>query len=203
MKPVRLLATRLCAAGYAVGAFDYRMILRGGRLKEALDDLDAMHRFWFGQAEAWHLDPARIHMAGFSAGAALMLLHANSGPETPLARLVSIYGAYDLSALRGWRTIVLNRLLFRSKDPHEWAARSPINNCRFRAPLLVIHGIADRLSRITHAYRLVATREAAGLKTRSAYFPAMPHAWLNDARLPESDAAIDAVLSFLKDDAAP
>ena len=33
MKPVRYLATRLCAAGYAAAALDYRMIFRGGRLE--------------------------------------------------------------------------------------------------------------------------------------------------------------------------
>jgi arylsulfatase A-like enzyme len=38
MKPMRFLATRLAAAGYAAVPFDYRMLLRGGMLLEMIDD---------------------------------------------------------------------------------------------------------------------------------------------------------------------
>ena len=89
MKPVRYLATRLCEAGIAATAIDYRLIFRGGRLAEALADVDAAARWWNAASECYGIDPKRTAVAGFSAGATLAVLAAAAAPNALTALSVS------------------------------------------------------------------------------------------------------------------
>ena len=66
------------------------------------------------------------------------------------------------------------------------------------APLLVMHGTADRLVPVAQAERLYARRNARGLPTDLELVERMPHGWLNDAALPETEQAIERVISFLR-----
>lgn len=196
MKPVRLMATRLCRAGFAVCAVDYRLLFRGGRLDAQLDDVTAAATFWRNSCERWGCDPARISMLGFSAGASLMMLHAGAS-EHAYHRLVSIYGALDFHRMSGRHTGLLLGMLLGTRDRRVWEERSPSAHAHVKSPMLVIHGTADDLVPVAHATRLHETRRERGLPTELELVPGMRHGWLNDASLPETEQAILRVLSFL------
>lgn len=197
MKPVRYLISELVPAGYTVAAFDYRMIFRGGRLTEALSDVADMMAWWRTAAARFDVDPARVSMLGLSAGAALMLLHAAAAGSAPLHRIVSIYGLYDFDHLGGRAAVALRRLLLRTPSREAWRARSPLTHAEIAAPVLLVHGTEDSLVPVEHAHRLYARRTALGLPTELQLHDGLPHGYLNDARLPASQATVAAVLDFL------
>lgn len=196
MKPVRYLAKRLCEAGIAAAALDYRMIFRGGRLEEALSDVAAASAWWREASDRFGLDRQRISVAGFSAGATLALLHAAAAPD-PYHRLVSFFGVYDFAYLNGHLAVLMRRLLLRSADPGRWAALSPLARCTTPTPTLLIHGTADSLVPLEHAHRLQARRQALGLPTRLCEYEGAPHGFLNDATLPATSAAAAATIEFV------
>ena len=199
MKPVRFVATRLCRQGYTVATFDYRLIFRGGRLDEQLSDVMDVSTWWAERQERFGLDPNRVSMLGFSAGATLMLLHAALTDRPPIERLVSVYGLYDFTRLGGRSASWLRRRVLRSGDEAVWTARSPVTQCEFAEPLLMLHGTADTLVPIVHADRLAAPRDASGLPTELAVYDGEEHGFMNDASLPATHAAMDRIIEFLGD----
>ncbi len=197
MKPVRLVATRLCRAGFAVCAVDYRLLLRGGGLAEQVDDVTAAAAFWRAESARFGCDPARISMLGFSAGAALMLLHAGTCGHA-YHRLVSIYGPVDFDRMSGRRAELLLGVLLGTRDRQVWKERSPSAHAHVASPLLVVHGTHDDLVPVAHATRLFEARRARGLPTEIEIVEGMRHGWLNDASLPETEHAVSRVLAFLR-----
>jgi acetyl esterase/lipase len=197
MKPVRLVATRLCRAGFAVCSVDYRLLFRGGALDAQLGDVTAAADFWRAEHARFRCDPERVSMLGFSAGAALMLLHAGSSAHA-YHRLVNIYGALDFHEMAGPAKELLVRMLLGTGDRRVWAQRSPSAHAHMASPLLTIHGTRDALVPVHHATRLHEARRARGLPSELELVEGMPHAWLNDASLPETERALERVLSFLR-----
>lgn len=197
MKPVRLVATRLCQAGFAVCAVDYRLLLRGGGLDAQVEDVTAAAAFWRAECARFGCDPARISMLGFSAGASLMILHAAASPHV-YHRLVSIYGALDFHQMSGRRAGLVLGMLLGTGDRRVWEERSPSAHADMSSPLLTIHGTHDDLVPVGHATRLHEARRARGLPSELELVPGMRHGWLNDASLPETDQAVARVLAFLR-----
>ncbi|OGQ77430.1 MAG: hypothetical protein A2289_16845 [Deltaproteobacteria bacterium RIFOXYA12_FULL_58_15] len=197
MKPMRFLATRLAAAGYAAVPFDYRLLLRGGMLQEMIDDVDAVHRWWLRQKDVYNLDLDRVAMAGLSAGAALALLHASMPPLPPLSHVVCFFGIYHFGQIEGPSGSWVPRLLLDTSDRQVWAERSPFGNCGTPFPLLLLHGGLDRLTPVEQAYDVVAERRNRGLETSLKIFESAPHAFLNDLRRPEAEEGVTALLEFL------
>ncbi len=195
MKPVRLVATRLCEAGFAVCALDYRLLLRGGGLAAQVEDVTAAAAYWRSEHARFGCDPARVSMLGFSAGAALMLLHA--AKSEPYHRLVNVYGVVDLHRMSGRRAEPLLRVLTGTRDRRAWEAMSPSTHAHAPSPLLTIHGTRDELVPVAHATRLHEARRARGLPSELEIVEGMPHGWLNDASLPESERAVQRVIHFL------
>ena len=172
MKPMRFLATRLAAAGITVCSVDYRLIFRGGRLDEAIDDVRAALAFWRGRAP----DPERITLVGLSAGATLSLRVA---ARDPVARLACCFGLYEVAHVP-----VLPRLLFRTSDRNAWQlAAHP------QVPTLLLHGDRDRLVPVAQARRLAAHREALGLPTRLVIYDGARHGFFR-APSPTADAGV-------------
>ena len=176
MKPIRYLVAQLTAAGIAVCAIDYRMIFRGGRLDEAIDDVCDAFAFWSGRAASDGLDPRRIHVAGLSAGGTLALLAA--ARIDGVAGVIGCFGLYDVAHLRG-PAALLPRFLFGTADRAAWFARSPQAAAQPVAPTLLLHGTDDGLVPVEQAHRLAARREAHGLPTRLVIYEGAPHGFFN------------------------
>lgn len=198
MKPVRLVATRLLQAGFAVCAVDYRLLLRGGGLDVQVEDVNRAAAYWRAACARFGCDPDRISMLGFSAGAALMLLHAGRSAHA-YHKLVSIYGVTSFDRIRGRRAALVLRWILGTSDRRAWEERSPLAHATARSPLLVIHGTDDDLVPVHHATRLHQSRVARGLVTELELVEGMRHGWLNDASLPETERAIARVLAFLRE----
>jgi acetyl esterase/lipase len=178
MKPMRVLASRLSAAGLTVASIDYRLILRGGRLEEALDDVRAARAYWRTEVTRRGLDPARVSMIGLSAGATLTMLSAGDD-DRGVHRVVSCFGLYELDHLEGPLATLMPRLLFRTEDRARWAARSPRGSAQPVAPTLLLHGTHDGLVPVGQARRLAAHRESLGLPTKLAIYEGAPHGFFN------------------------
>jgi acetyl esterase/lipase len=196
MKPMRLLAARLSRAQIAVCAIDYRMIFRGGRLAEALDDVAAAHAFWRERVAGYGLDPARISMIGLSAGGTLATLAAARAAPGTLHRLVSCFGLYEIDHLQGPASL-LPRLLFRTADRDTWRVRSPGHAEPARISTLLLHGDDDRLVPVEQARRFAARREALGLPTKLVVYRGAPHGFFNIAGSPAADAATRELIAHV------
>lgn len=195
MKPVRLVASRLSARGFYVASVDYRMILRGGRLDESVDDVLTALTFWRGECVRRGLESSRVSMLGLSAGATLTLLAA-AHPKARPHRVISCFGLYELNHLGGPLAALLPRLLFQTANPAEWAARSPRGAPQTSSPTMLLHGTADGLVPVEQARRLDAHRRALGLPTSLVELGGAPHGFFNhdDAH---ARAALDAIITFL------
>ncbi len=190
MKPARFIATRLAHAGIAVASIDYRMIFRGGRLDEALEDVIAAHRFFAAYFAERGVE--RVSLGGLSAGATLsMLAAARLGGE--VHRLVCGFGLYELGHLHGPMTAVVPRLLFRTRDRETWARRSPRGDTQPACPTLLLHGTADGLVPVAQARALAAHRERMGLATRLVVYEGAPHGFFHR----ECDAAEEGVREII------
>jgi len=202
MKPMRFLATRAVASGWAALSVDYRMIFRGGRFAEGLNDVSAATNWWLENASHYGCDPQRIAMLGVSAGAALMLNHMEQSQRTEITHLVSVYGVYDFTYLSGAGTRWLRKRAFRSMEPSIWAQASPVGNCHTPRPLLVLHGESDTIVPVAHAHRLSAHRESEALPTQVEIYPGAEHSFLNDAKHPATLSALNTMWAFLGADDA-
>ncbi|MFK8002109.1 MAG: alpha/beta hydrolase family protein [Polyangiales bacterium] len=196
MKPVRLVATRLVEAGFAVCAVDYRLLFRGGGIKEQLEDVEHAGDHWRGSCAELGCDPERVSLAGFSAGAALAMLHAGRTAR-PYHRLLSMYGPADFSRVEGRRASLLMRLVMGTSDRDTWRAYSPHTFIHTPTPTLLIHGGDDRMVPVSHAHQLQRTRAEAGLPTELEIIEGMRHGFVNDAQLPETTHAISRAIEFL------
>jgi acetyl esterase/lipase len=197
MKPVRYLATRLAQAGLASVSFDYRMLFRGGRLDDTVEDVRAAMTWWAESTDRFDLDPTRVSTVGLSAGATAMLL-ATAPPPIPLHRVVSVFGIYDFATLRGRIPRLLARLLTGSVDPAEWTRRSPVGRSPCPAPLTLLHGDADALTPVAQARAFAARRRALGLPTELHVYPGAPHGFFNDARAPIAERAFADLVAALQ-----
>lgn len=194
MKPMRYLAAQLVAAGISVCSVDYRMIFRGGRLDEAVDDVRAGCEFWLSRAPELGLDARAVSMVGLSAGGTLALLAAARVQR--LAGLVACFGLYEVDHLRG-PAMLLPRMLFRTTDRKLWASRSPRFAPQPRAPTLLLHGSDDGLVPADQARRLAAHRESLGLATRLVIYDGAPHGFFN-VPVPAAAAAAREIIDHVR-----
>ena len=200
MKPMRLLATHLVRAGFAVASIDYRLIFRGGRADEALTDVADAVAWWHAQGDRFGLDLGRVSMAGMSAGAALIWMHSAT-TELPIHRIASIYGLYDFSWLGGGPAKLMRTLLLRSDDVSVWRQRSPVERCLNPAPTLLVHGTQDTLVPLAHARALHERRLGEGLTTELEIYDAEPHGFMNHDGSDASQHALARVVAFLSNEA--
>jgi acetyl esterase/lipase len=178
-KPIRFLASRLCNAGVAVCAIDYRLIFRGGRIDEAVADVTDALTFWRARAQTAGLDLDRLSMLGLSAGATLAMLAAGQEAAPRIARLACAFGLYDVEHLRGRLGELLPRLLFKTADRLAWVDRTPLRARQPAVPTLLLHGSDDGLVPVEQSRRLAEQRERLGLPTRLVIYPGAPHGFFN------------------------
>ncbi|MEA3442033.1 MAG: alpha/beta fold hydrolase [Chloroflexota bacterium] len=163
-----VLAERFCAAGFATLIFNFR---GAGRSQGNLDilgwgrDLQSALDFLLSLEE---IDRRRVCLLGFSGGAAVSVHAAAHDPR--ISSIVTCACPAEFSSLESKETLLSSIEHFRQigaiKDkgfppsPEEWLngfkAVSPINwiDRISPHPLLLIHGDADEVVPLEHAYRL-------------------------------------------------
>lgn len=191
MKPMRYLAAKLTASGVAVCSVDYRMIFRGGRLAEAVDDVCDGFAFWSARALQLGLDGDAISLVGLSAGATISVLAATRVER--LASLTCCFGLYELDHLRG-AAALLPRLLYRTSDRAAWIA--PRFAPQPTVPTLLLHGTEDGLVPVEQARRLATHRESLGLPTRLVIYEGAPHGFFN-VPVPAAEAAVQEIVGHV------
>jgi len=196
MKSMVFLAGELRQAGFAVVSVDYRMIFRGGRLDEALDDVDKAIEWWYAQAKRWNLDSQCVSILGCSAGAALMVLSAKK--HRNLQKLVGVYGVYDFTQLPGHPNPVPATLLLKTREPEDWAARSPQMVADHPGQMALLHGTKDTLVSHEQSEAVAKNRQEQGLPVRLHLYDGQPHGFFQDG--PGRDGvpnAMNDILEFL------
>lgn len=165
MRPMRILAERFAREGAAVCSIDYRMMFRGGRLDEAVDDVRAALAFWTARV-------GPTHVVGLSMGATLAMLAVDES----VTSLACCFGLYDVTHLpRLYRSLLRWRF-----DAHPGV------------PTLLVHGDADRLVPVAQAHALAAQRAALALPTRLVVVPGAPHAFFTTPHAEAGFAALRA-----------
>jgi len=188
MPAVRTVVAGLLDARLAVVCPDYRVLFRGGRFPEALQDVCAAWDFTDAHPDL----PAPLHLVGLSAGAALAA--TLTGTRDPRSAVL-IYGPHDFTHLPRWAA----RALLRSRDPAQIAAASPGHHCTTQAPVLVLHGAQDQLCPLHHSEFLVAQRRAADLPTTYEVLEGSGHGFLTWPERPDSQQVITRIRSWLAD----
>ena len=150
-------AQRLARAGFVVGNANYRLAPKSLFPASAHDARCALS-FMRAHAAELHLDPNRVALLGYSAGANLAELvglsaslpgppsDCPSGPTGAPAGVVAGAGPVDLLHLSGLGDSELARYLGVSKEegPALWEAASPLRRVTAGTPpFLLVHGTGD------------------------------------------------------------
>jgi acetyl esterase/lipase len=165
------LLTHLAANGWVGFNVDYRLSPRATWPDHIVDVKRAIA--WVREhADDYGVDPEFVAMTGGSAGghlSALAGLTANDPAfqpgfedrDTSVAACVPFYGVYDFVDEDGLHLPlvhrVLERLVFKGRDPELYRAASPIHRIHPDAPpFFVIHGERDSLIDVEEARRFAA-----------------------------------------------
>lgn len=154
------ICAALTAAGYATWNIEYRRIGNdGGGWPGTFQDVAASIRHLLKIAPDYGIDPAKIGVAGHSAGGHLALWASAIGqiPESspiwseslPLVCAISLAGVVDLR--QAWRLKlsggVVELLMGGSPEevPDRYAAASPMELIPLGVPQLLVHGVNDEI----------------------------------------------------------
>lgn len=142
----------LARAGFVWFEINYRLAPRHP-WPAAIDDVETAIRWVKAHAAQYRIDPARIALAGESAGGQLVnLAGTRADASTRVAAVVSFYGHFDLVAearRRGGLKTNLGQLFGRTEldaetTPIVWAASAASHVRPGLPPFLLVHGTADQ-----------------------------------------------------------
>jgi acetyl esterase/lipase len=168
------IADRFARAGYVVANLDYRLVPDAIFPAQVFDSFCAL-AYLRAHADELGIDPARIGVAGFSAGAHLasMLAFAADVPELqddacpsgrtgPAAALAGGAGPYKLDILLDDTTTDFLGVPY-SQDPERWELASPITHVGAgEPPSLLFHAEHDLVIDIGQSERMRDTLRKAG-----------------------------------------
>ena len=139
-------ATYLAAHGYVVLSFEYRLAPLG-HYPDQMADCRAAIQWFLRHGAEYKLDPARIALAGISAGGHLVAMLGLDHPDPAVKAVVSISGVDNLDDPAANNLLgSIARLIGHpcSEDPEPCRQASPVNNVHAGAPpFLVMHGDND------------------------------------------------------------
>lgn len=169
------------AMGFAVVNVDYRLA-QVALAPAAVEDGRCALRWVFRHAEQYGLDPARVVVAGTSAGGHLALLTALApasagfdrlcpgNEQLAVAAVVNFFGIVDVrDILVGEHARDFAAGWFGNLPNREDLARtlSPIEYVHARGPAVItVHGDADPVVPYAHALRLARALDAAGVANK-------------------------------------
>jgi acetyl esterase len=190
-RTTRLLANK---SGMAVCGVDYHCAPEA-RFPAQLEELLAAVRWLRGNGAALGVDPARIVLAGESAGATLSALAAarlGAGGEPQVSGLVLFYGnlAGPSEKSRAYSRWVWSNFLGTDRLPADPAAVPAQAGLAGFPPVWLGAGECDPL--IEDSLEFAGKLEAAGIPHELKRYPGVPHAFVMMSRLyPGADAALD------------
>ncbi len=185
--------------GVTVG---YRLTRRDGvRMPDGVADAKAAVRYVRAHAEEFGVDPARIAVAGESAGGHLAgcvglvpgFEPENAAVSSRADALVLYNPVIDTASEDGWR--------MGGYTPAQRRALSPAHNVRPGAPpTVVIHGDKDTVTPFRWSERFVAAMKAAGNDAELERLEGVGHAFLvpGYGRHAEMDDAVRRTEAFLR-----
>ena len=208
-------ALHLARRGIATVSISYRLA-PAHRFPAPLDDVRRGLRHVRAHAAELGIDPGRLALMGLSAGAHLALLaHLAHGvpelaPELPaelrqvpedVRAVVLHYGPYDLARSRPFADGVdpTGELLVpRRADPAWVRLASPITHAAHAtAPVLLVHGTADKVVSSRESVSMHAALAQAGRTAELLLLDGAPHAFQVDWRGEANRRANEAGDTFL------
>jgi acetyl esterase/lipase len=169
------ICSDLTRHGYAAMSINYKLWSKGIRnptWPQSVHDAKTAVRWLRSNAESLGIDPTRIGALGGSAGgnlaAMLALTNPADGldPASPLGEIsakvncgVDLYGAVDLINYHDMKMF----LKTREQDPAAYIKASPITYVgNSDSPLLIVHGTADDVVKLSQSITLAEKLKAAG-----------------------------------------
>jgi acetyl esterase/lipase len=209
--------------GIATVSISYRLA-PAHHFPAALDDVRRGLRHVRAHADEFNVDPDRLVLMGLSAGAHLaMLAHlardvAALAPELPaelagvpedVVAVIGHYGPYDLARRKpvdGWDPIG-DFLGDRASDPEcIRLASPPTHAAAATAPVLLIHGTADRVVSYRESERMHRALVDAGRASELLLLEGAPHGfqveWRGEANQRANRAMDDFLERLLAEEAA-
>jgi acetyl esterase/lipase len=194
----------LGAMGYVNIAAQYR--LAGVAMWPAqIHDVKAAIRWTRANASSLGIDPARIVIAGYSAGGHLALVAAGTqnmsefegsngthGVSTSLAGCLAFY-AVTGGDWPGFRT---NFPMPAGATEDAWRAATPATYARNFPPTILHHGLADTTVPPRSSHELLGVLQAANIPSELHTLSGVPHAFINHPELVEITARLND--SFLE-----
>ncbi|TJY55944.1 alpha/beta hydrolase [Sinimarinibacterium sp. CAU 1509] len=170
-------ARRLAEGGYAAYNIGYRLA-PDDRFPAQLDDLRTALRWLHAHAEENRIDPDRIAVMGYSAGAHLaLMLGLDPGTDTPRVRaVVAGAGPTDLRVYPD--SPFIKALIGGTPDQFaaEYATASPITYVTpDDPPVMLYHGKLDGLVEVEQSLRLHQALIDAGVRSELATPPLSGH----------------------------
>jgi len=186
------IAEFLAQNGYVAMSINYLLSTKTKpSWPQNLYDCKAAVRFLRKNASLYHIDPQKIALVGFSAGAHLAALTTltadnkdltaeNQGPRIPsnVQAVVCFYGVYDLSIVEN--KDMTQQMLGKSRqaDPNLWFLASPAGHIsRDAPPFLLIHGSADKVVSIKHSSLMHSRLLQAGVDSTFLPIKDAPHSF--------------------------
>jgi acetyl esterase/lipase len=205
---------RVAAAGFTVASVDYRLTNgEVNRFPTALEDVWCAVAFLRSRAREYGFDGTRIAIAGESAGGQLSTLTAlapaiagracaDDGLVGSVRGLVGMYGIYDFLALDGQPRAADAVVGYLGAQPSQDSAlarrASPVQHVSSRtAPVLLIHGTADRSVSVDQSRRLRDAVRRAGVDAELIEVPGQDHGFEMVSESPALRVSSCAVLGFL------
>lgn len=193
-------AKRLAQRGWVAATADYRVFSRHGTTAfSAVDDAEQAYRYLRDHADALGIDPARIVLAGGSAGGHLAAVSGIIAPArdpalSPPAALVLLNPALDTKIDGDGHYLARVARLFEGRGEQI----SPIHHVRPGVPpTLVVHGSADDLIPIAISEAFCRRMRDAGNTCRLLAWPGAGHGFFNYG-LGRFDEVFPEVADFLE-----
>lgn len=160
-------ARRLAKAGFVAVNIDYRLAPGHAHPAQIEDCRAALH--WLrAQAVRFAIDPERVGVMGYSAGAHLALLLGLGDSERPADRIKAIVAGSAPTDLRVYpKSPYVNSLLGGPPEGREqaYADASPVTHVSpDDPPVFIYHGRRDSLVEIGQAELLVSALQKAGVE---------------------------------------